>query len=133
MSLDCANSIAGRFVYIILRVTGYLTLCEVEVYGAVRGRSSTNIAQEKPTRQSSTAYGGVSWRAVDGDRNTYWGGSSCTHSCRQFRPWWRVDLQNVYDVSEVKITNRGDCCSNRLRQIEVRVGYVDNHPAANTL
>ena len=111
----------------------YLTLCEVEVYGAVRGHSNTNIAQGKPTRQSSTAFGGFPSRAIDGNKNTNWGGSSCTHTSRQFRPWWRVDLQNIYDVSEVKITNRGDCCSNRLRQIEVRVGMMDNNPGANTL
>ena len=99
----------------------------------VLGRSSINIAQGKPTRQSSTAFGGFPSRAVDGDRNTDWGGSSCTHTNQQFGPWWRVDLQKIYDVGEVKITNRGDCCSNRLRQIEVRVGFVDYNPAANGL
>ena len=99
----------------------------------VLGRSNVNIAQGKPVRQSSTAFGGFPSRAVDGNRNTNWRGSSCTHTSRQRRPWWRVDLLRIYDVTEVKITNRGDCCSNRLRQVEVRVGFVDYNPAANGL
>ena len=106
---------------------------EFFIFDRISVYSYENIAHWKSTRQSSTAYGGLSSRAVDGNKNTYWGGSSCTHTSRQFRPWWRVDLQKNYDVSEVKITNRGDCCSNRLREIEIRVGYVDDNPAANAL
>ena len=34
MELSCSDAIAGRYVYVTLRVTGYLTLCEVEVLEA---------------------------------------------------------------------------------------------------
>ncbi len=92
---------------------------------------SGNIARRRPTRQSSTGHGGASSRAVDGNKNTQWGGGSCTHTNKQQNPWWRVDLGSVQKVKKVKLTNRGDCCSNRLRNIEIRVGNTDGNPRAN--
>ena len=92
-----------------------------------------NIALRKPTLQSSTGFGGVSSRAVDGNANSQWGGSSCTHTNRQRGAWWRVDLGRVWAVGKVKITNRGDCCWGRLRAFEVRVGNTDRNPKANPL
>lgn len=100
---------------------------------AVAYYDNGNVARGKPSKQSSTAYGGAPSRAVDGNKNSNWEGSSCTHTKRQKHPWWRVDLQAIHNVNKVKITNRGDCCSNRLRRLEVRVGMTDNKPAANTL
>ena len=51
-----------------------------------------NLAYEKLTTQSTTAHGGGSGRAVDGDSNAQWHGGSCTHTARENNPWWRVDL-----------------------------------------
>lgn len=34
VELPCSNPVAGRYVYLTLRVTEYLTLCEVEVFEA---------------------------------------------------------------------------------------------------
>ena len=92
-----------------------------------------NIARGKPTKQSSVAHGGVPQRAVDGNVNSHWNGRSCTHTQRQRQPWWRVDLQMMYPVAKVKLTNRGDCCQTRLRNFEIRVGNVDQNPGANSL
>ena len=92
-----------------------------------------NIARGKPTKQISTAHGGVSSRAVDGNKNSQWGGRSCTHTNRDKKPWWRVDLASIQKVKKVQLTNRGDCCETRLRQIEIKVGKVDNNPDANAL
>lgn len=92
-----------------------------------------NIAQRKPTKQSATAFGGAASRAVDGNSNSQWNGRSCTHTPRQRGAWWRVDLQMIYSVAKVKITNRGDCCWTRLKNFEIRVGNVDQNPTANAL
>ena len=92
-----------------------------------------NIALRKPAIQSTTGYGGVAGRAVDGNSNPSYGGGSCTHTHRQKGAWWRVDLGRVWAVGKVKITNRGDCCSGRLRAFEVRVGNTDKNPKANPL
>ena len=76
-------------------------------------------------------YGGKASRGVDGNRNSQWGGGSCTHTKKQNKPWWRVDLGSPQNIKKVSLTNRGDCCQNRLRRIQIRVGNVDNNPTAN--
>ncbi len=90
-----------------------------------------NIARGKPTKQSSTGFGGVPSRAVDGNKNNQWGGRSCTHTNKDRKPWWRVDLKMEEQVKKVKLTNRGDCCWGRLRAIDIMVGNVDDNPMAN--
>ena len=92
-----------------------------------------NVARGKGTKQSSTGFGGVPQRAVDGNKNANWNGRSCTHTNKQNRPWWRVDLGSIQKVMKVRVTNRNDCCWNRLRQVEIRVGMADNNPGANAM
>ena len=93
-----------------------------------------NLARGMSTLQSSTAYGGLSSRAVDGNSDSiYYRGHTCTCTNYQARPWWRVDLGKVATVASVKITNRGDCCGNRLRNFDILVGNVDRNPDANAL
>ena len=69
-----------------------------------------NLAHGKPTKMSSTLGEFVSWRAVDGDRDSMSFGHSCTQTRKEKDAWWQVDLQAVYNIREVVITNRGDCC-----------------------
>ena len=57
-----------------------------------------NLALDKNTSQSSTTNGGVSARAVDGDRN-----GSCTKSSAQDNPWFRVDLGKSYSIGRVSL------------------------------
>ncbi|CAI9545486.1 unnamed protein product [Staurois parvus] len=45
---------------------------------------------------------------------------SCTHN--DLSPWWRVDLLKPYSVAYITITNRGDCCGERLSGAEILVG-----------
>ena len=40
-------------------------------------------------------------------------------------PWWRVDFGGTAVVYSMKITNRGDCCGERLSDFNVRVGDSD--------
>ena len=65
------------------------------------------MAAGKPTSQSSTGHGGSSSRAVDGNDDTSWGSSSCTHTNSESNPWWRVDLEQELAVETVTLTNRG--------------------------
>ena len=77
----------------------------------------------KVTNQSSTSYGGVSSRAVDGNKNVIYSGDSCTHTDYADEPWWSVDLGKPYLVHSVQVTNR-DEESYRLSNFDVT---VDNH------
>ena len=89
-------------------------------------KSQVNLARGKPARQSTTGYGGNAAKAVDGNTNTRYNKRSCTHTHRASNSWWRVDLQRSSNIQKVKVFNRGDCCGNRLRNFEVRVGNQAN-------
>ncbi|GMH44639.1 hypothetical protein BSKO_12591 [Bryopsis sp. KO-2023] len=80
------------------------------------------VSTGKTAIQSSTAYRGVPARALDGNKNTDYFKGSCTHTAREKNPFWQVDLGQAYHVTKVVITNRGDCCFERLSNFEIRVG-----------
>ena len=102
-------------------------------YGMLFFLDADNLARGKPTKQSTSGYNGGSGKAVDGNRATGYGHGSCTHTQRQQGPWWRVDLGKSMPIGHVRVTNRGDCCANRLREVEIRVGDTDNNAKANRL
>jgi len=83
---------------------------------------TTNIALNRPAAQSSDAYGGTAGRAVDGNDSPQWADGSCTHTVNGPNPWWRVDLGSSQAVGRVVVTNRKDCCSDRLEGFTVYVG-----------
>lgn len=88
----------------------------------------TNLALGRTTFQSSTSSNGASSRAVDGNTNTNYHSNSCTHTGNEDHPWWTVDLGSSKDVCSVVLTNRGDCCSNRLVNFDIFV--TDTRPSA---
>lgn len=72
-----------------------------------------NLALGKPTKQSSSLnardYG--SSNAVDGNRQPHAGQRSCAiTNGTVMGSWWEVNLEAVYEIGEVVITSRGDCC-----------------------
>eukprot|EP00058_Branchiostoma_floridae_P012596 XP_002598084.1 hypothetical protein BRAFLDRAFT_85699 [Branchiostoma floridae] len=68
-------------------------------------------------------------KAVDGFRGTAvsWY-NQCLHTNQVYQPWWKVDLGagDPYTVNRVSVLNRGDCCGDRLRNFQVRVGPNEN-------
>ena len=81
-----------------------------------------NVARGGQVAQSSIGWQGNPERAIDGNRASHWSHGSCTHTMKDANPWWRVDLQKTYKVHSVKITNRKDCCSERINRAEIRIG-----------
>ncbi|KAL2079158.1 hypothetical protein ACEWY4_024902 [Coilia grayii] len=79
--------------------------------------SAENIASGKPTTLTSSQ---TSELAIDGDPNTY------ALSQVASNPTWRVDLERVYLVDAVSITNRPDCCPEKLNGAEIRIGSANN-------
>ena len=62
---------------------------------------------------------------MDGVKGTNIFSDKCTHTFDypgSTNPWWRVNLTELLPVSAVYILNRGDCCGDRLKGIEIRVG-----------
>ncbi|XP_013415419.1 uncharacterized protein LOC106177244 [Lingula anatina] len=133
--LSCGSPLRGRYVLIIKVGSddSYLQLCEVEVHDGALCRGCTqNLAKGKPAYQSSTIILELvrlaASLAVDGNYDDSMYHLSCTHTDLGQGQWWLVDLLRTERVAGVIITNRGDCCSDRLNNFEVRVGttYVDN-------
>ena len=80
-----------------------------------------------PVAQSSTGWGGVASRATDGNPNTDYHAGSCTHTVGEGvfnSPWWRVTLAAPRTLAVVSVTNRGDCCGERLDGFSVLVDDV---------
>ncbi|XP_073447658.1 uncharacterized protein [Aquarana catesbeiana] len=95
---------------------------------AFRAKQSTedegeNLAFRGISSQSSTYDKlGAPENAIDGSTNTNYMSKHCSHTDLDIEPWWRVDLTKVYNVTKVKILNRGDCCKERIEGAELRIG-----------
>lgn len=76
-------------------------------------------------RQNSISSGGAAKRAVDGKRNGNWASGSVTHTSGQGESWWRIDLKRPYDIHEILVWGRTDCCWSRLRSASIKVSNVD--------
>ncbi|XP_068136066.1 uncharacterized protein [Hyperolius riggenbachi] len=116
------NDMVGRYVNIVIRgKQQYLTLCEVQVIGVLYGE---NVALNGEASQSSTYDGGISTanKAIDGNLDTNYHSGSCTHTNDDVSPWWRVDLLQPHKISTVVITNRADCCRERLNGASILIG-----------
>jgi galactose oxidase len=90
----------------------------------------SNLALKKATVQSSTDFGGVSSRAVDGNTSGLWNNQSVTHTALENQPWWQVDLGSVSTITQMNIWNRTDCCGTRMSDWYV---LVSNDPISGSL
>ncbi|XP_009466921.1 PREDICTED: uncharacterized protein LOC104015857 [Nipponia nippon] len=126
LSTICCHGLRGRYVSILLSdQEDALVLCEVEVIrqGCAPLPGAANVAREQRATQSSTSNGsGVASKAVDGNRDGVWRHGSCSHTRREWEPWWSVDLGGRRAVAAVVVKNRQDCCWQRLRGAQVHVG-----------
>ncbi|KAM7382933.1 hypothetical protein PAMP_002628 [Pampus punctatissimus] len=98
----------------VLLLLLFLGTCSANVYQNVALRG-------KATQGSWDAFGAAS-NAIDGNRESNFPAGSCTHSVIQNNPWWRVDLLDSYVITSIIITNRGDCCAERLNGAEIHIG-----------
>ncbi len=80
-----------------------------------------NLARSRPTQQSSTGWAGDSSRAVDGSPDGDYNHGSVTHTLLDQNAWWEVDLGAVGYVDHIELTNRWDCCAERLSNYYVLV------------
>ncbi|KAL2079106.1 hypothetical protein ACEWY4_024850 [Coilia grayii] len=90
---------------------------------ALYGKATQSNLIENPWSGFSDAS-----NAIDGNRDSNFNHGSCTATDTQTNPWWRVDLLKEYIITSVVITNRGDCCPERLDGAEIRIGnsLLDN-------
>ena len=96
---------------------------------AVSAAAQTNLALNGIATQSSTDFGGVASRAIDGDSNPLWSSGTLTHTADLANSWWEVDLGGTYVIGGVRLFNRGDCCWQRLSNFRVSIfdGTVETY------
>ncbi|KAM6936358.1 uncharacterized protein PEZ65_006497 isoform 1-T2 [Lycodopsis pacificus] len=75
---------------------------------------------------------GFAHNAIDGNRESNYEAGSCSVTVEQSYPWWRVDLLESYIVTSITVTNRGDCCEERINGAEIHIGNsLEYNGAAN--
>ncbi|KAL7835762.1 hypothetical protein SRHO_G00281090 [Serrasalmus rhombeus] len=65
---------------------------------------------------------GHAYNAIDGNIDSDYNHGSCAATETQENPWWRLDLLDEYTVTSITITNRRDCCSDRINGAEIHIG-----------
>ncbi|MEQ9304732.1 MAG: discoidin domain-containing protein, partial [Marinoscillum sp.] len=84
--------------------------------------TGSNLALSGTASQSSTGYGGVASRAIDGNTAGNWSSGTITHTNAEAYPWWEVDLGSAHSIGDIVIYNRTDgCCIQRLTNFTVSV------------
>ncbi|MCM4156949.1 PA14 domain-containing protein [Gramella sp. AN32] len=88
--------------------------------------SPVNLALNGIATQSSTAYNGPPELAIDGNIDGNYGNGSVTHTENgttgsNTLKWWQVDLGADKNITEIRIFNRSQPYSNRLKNIVVYV------------
>uniref|UniRef100_A0A672PK31 Fucolectin tachylectin-4 pentraxin-1 domain-containing protein n=1 Tax=Sinocyclocheilus grahami TaxID=75366 RepID=A0A672PK31_SINGR len=81
-----------------------------------------NLALKGTAVQSTTYYSWGAANAIDGIRYAPGTASFCSITLNQLNPWWRLDLLDYYCIYKVTITNRADCCPERITGVEIRIG-----------
>lgn len=81
-----------------------------------------NLALKGKAIQSSTYYQWGAANAIDGIRYAPGEASYCSITLNTLSPWWRLDLLDYYYINRVTITNRADCCPERMTGVEIRIG-----------
>jgi hypothetical protein len=70
--------------------------------------------------QSSTRYGGIASRAVDGNTQGGWDAESVTHTAAEAQPWWERDLGDSFAIGKIVVWGRTDASYKaRLRDYDV--------------
>lgn len=71
--------------------------------------------------QSSTEFGADANRASDRNRDGNFHAGSVSHTTREQDPWWATAVENTDRHETIVITNRTDCCRERLGEFEVQL------------
>jgi F5/8 type C domain len=98
-----------------------LTLGVTMLFTVTHAMGQTNIALGKVATQSPDAHNGVASRAVDGNTDGNFANGSVTHTISKSYPFWQVNLGARYQITEIRIWNRTDCCAERLNKVAVNI------------
>ena len=105
-SLEYISSLGCCFTYAHARATGLTSSAHGALFSDYhKNEAGYNLALWKPTKQSTTLRRYASYNAVDGNSSTSLENGHCSATMRFPDSWWQVDLEHVYEIREVVITN----------------------------
>jgi len=97
-----------------------LNIAEVQAFETGTGDNVALASVGGVATQSSTGWGGLAPRAIDGNTNGVWGGNSVQHTNNGGYKWWQVELPNSANLDSVHIWGRTDgCCDQRLNNFNL--------------
>lgn len=82
-----------------------------------------NVALNKTATQSSTLFGLTANFAIDGNTNNF------SHSDENGNTWLEIDLEGRFNLDQVNIWNRQDCCAERLSDYQL---FISDQPFTST-
>ena len=89
--------------------------------GGTGEEKSMNVALGRPTEQSNEDHGGTPGKAVDGNSDGHYWRRSTTHTTSLTNPYWQVDLEGTFQIKQIVVYNRQDCCQTRLNDFVVTI------------
>uniref|UniRef100_A0A8C5QWE1 Fucolectin tachylectin-4 pentraxin-1 domain-containing protein n=1 Tax=Leptobrachium leishanense TaxID=445787 RepID=A0A8C5QWE1_9ANUR len=98
---------------------------DIMLWAVLKGEPgrSKNVAPQGIPSQSSYFGSKLEVRApIDGSLRSNYMAGECAHTKKEMNPWWRVDLKSKMVIQSVAITNRLECCRERINGAELRVG-----------
>ena len=105
--------------------------CDIGAYESeLSGSENENVAFGKTASQSSTGFGAVASRAVDGNTDGVWSGGSVSRTNTDTNAWWKVDLGASHTIDEIVLWGRTGCCA--LANYTVYVSDSDINPSNPT-
>ncbi|XP_036940540.1 uncharacterized protein LOC119011485 [Acanthopagrus latus] len=98
----CTERVSGRYVTVSFPGTRPLILCEVKIYGKKKDLINTtnSITSQSSNYTDEIKVSYSSGRATDGVETV------CANTMEEQKPWWRIDLLGVYNISFVSIYNK---------------------------
>ncbi|MCB0518830.1 MAG: discoidin domain-containing protein, partial [Saprospiraceae bacterium] len=112
---NCGNQVSCSFNVNVIEETQQTGGCTQFV----------NLATGGQATQSSTRFGALPGRAIDGNTSgNFWGDFSVSHTEWEDNAWWEVDLGKKFDLKYVNIWNRTDCCQQFQSNFYVLVSDV---------
>uniref|UniRef100_A0A673MB84 Uncharacterized LOC107719123 n=1 Tax=Sinocyclocheilus rhinocerous TaxID=307959 RepID=A0A673MB84_9TELE len=121
-TFEC-DGMEGHYINVVIPGRQeYLTLCEVEVLPPNQNLALYGKATQSDLVENPWSADGLASNAIDGNHDSHYDHGSCTATTMQNDPWWRLDLLDKYVVTSITITNRKDCCPERLDGAEIHIG-----------
>ncbi|XP_061090467.1 fucolectin-1-like [Conger conger] len=108
---------------VIILLVQIAALSAVKPGSVPPGFTEENVALRGKATQSGLLSGsGAAYAAIDGNRDPDFRHGSCAHTSISPNSWWRVDLLRSYLITSVTITNRRDCCGDRINGAQILIG-----------